>query len=94
MTKVVWTSNARESYLATLEFLLNHFDAEIAITFDEKVETLIQNIKLHKHFCPPSLKYKNLRRCTISKYSSLVYSVEKDYIAIIVFYDNRSEITF
>lgn len=90
--KISWTPNAKEAYLATLEYLYDNYKVEVALSLDLKLEALLSKIKLHKNLCPPSKHFNHLRRCVISKYNSLIYTVDKDNIIIIAFYDNRMEI--
>jgi plasmid stabilization system protein ParE len=85
---------ARETYLAVLDYLLTEWPLDVAIEFDEKVEALLERLQTFKNLCPPSEKQPHLRRCVVTKQTSLYYQVQGDVIEIVVFYDNRAEQTF
>ena len=88
---IIWSPQAEESYLKTLEFIVEKWGKKIALKFDKSVEELIHKIATHKHICPESLIIK-LRRCVISQQTSMVYQIiDRETIEIITFFDNRSD---
>ena len=71
---VIWSLQAEESYLKTLEFIVEKWGKKTAIKLDKSVEELISKIASHKHICPESALIK-LRRCVISQQTSMVYQI-------------------
>lgn len=94
MNNLLWTDLAQESYKKTLDIIFNRWSLDIALQWDEKVTTLLQKLNNHKKLCPPSKKYNGLRRCTITKYTSLIYRVKDDKIELISFFDTRDDHPF
>lgn len=89
--QVIWSPQAEESYLKTLEFIIDKWNKKAALKFDNSVEELISKIATHKHICPESA-ITNLRRCVISKQTSMVYQlIGINTIEILTFFDNRSK---
>lgn len=87
---VNWTDEAKASYKNVVNNILDDWNIEIATQLEEDVNVLIRNLEDYEHFCPPSKKDKNLRRCVISKQTSLLYEVNKTHIDLVAFFDNRT----
>jgi plasmid stabilization system protein ParE len=77
-----------------LDYLLSEWPLDVAIEFDEKVERLLERLQTFKKLCPPSEKQPDLRRCVVTKQTSMYYQIQGDVIEIVVFYDNRAEQLF
>ena len=92
--QIIWSPIAEETYLKILQDIRVKWSIKEAIAFDNKVEDLISKLKSFKDLCPPSGKHSNYRRCVISKQISVVYTVRKNIIELVTFYDNRSEHNF
>ncbi len=88
---IYWSPLAEETYLRTLSQILERWTIKEAIAFEAKVESLIKKLKIHKHLCPPSDKFKKLRRCVLSPQTSLAYQIKDNIIELVAFFDNRSE---
>lgn len=91
---IYWSPIAEESYLQTLSHIHQKWTVREANNFAKKVESLISKLKKFKHLCPRSNMHKNLRRCTITAQTSLVYRVKNEIIELVAFFDNRSESRF
>ncbi|MEI7596559.1 MAG: type II toxin-antitoxin system RelE/ParE family toxin [Bacteroidota bacterium] len=87
---VFWSPLAEKSYLETIEFILGKWTIKEADSFTEQVKDLIAKIQTFNNLCPPTSKFKYLRKCVVSFQTSLVYRIRKDNIEIIAFFDNRS----
>jgi len=87
---VNWTDEAKASYKKTIVFILDNWTVDVALRLEDDVNILINNLEEYQYFCPPSRKDKNLRRCVISKQTSLLYEVNKTHIDLISFFDNRT----
>lgn len=94
MQNIVWTDLAKESYLKTLDFIYEQWSLDVSIQWDSKVTSVLNKISKHKSLCPPSKKYKGLRRCAITEYTSLLYRIKDDKVELITFFDNRSDHLF
>ena len=94
MDNLLWTDTAQESYEQTLDVIFKRWSLDVAFDWDEKVSKLLKNLNNHKNLCPPSNKYRGLRRCVITEYTSLLYRVKGDKVELITFFDNRSADSF
>ncbi len=87
---IFWSPIAEETYLKTLTSILEKWTTKEAEDFEHKVESLLDKIKTQIRLCPPSDKYKNLRRRVITPQTSLVYQFIDNVIELVSFFDNRS----
>lgn len=88
--KIIWSPEAETSYQKTIDFILEQWPIEVAEKLETKVNELFQNLLENKHFCPPSIKNPKVRRCVVSKQTSIIYEVRKKSIEVLLFIDNRS----
>ncbi|MFW6275750.1 MAG: type II toxin-antitoxin system RelE/ParE family toxin [bacterium] len=88
---ISWSPLAEETYLKTLNQILDRWSVKEAEDFEAKVDSLIEKLKIQKRLCPPSDKQKSLRRCVIAPQTSLVYQIKENIIELVAFFDNRSE---
>ena len=86
---VTWSKRASKSYLKTLESILEKWTVKEGEAFMDEVDSYINNLSKNKMLCPPSKKI-NLRKCVVSKQTSLIYKVYGKKISIVVFIDNKS----
>ncbi len=94
MDNIHWTPEAQESYLQTLDIIFERHSLNASLKWDEKVSNLLKKLSDNKSLCPPSKKFRGLRRCTITPYTSLLYRVKEKQIELITFFDNRSDHPF
>jgi plasmid stabilization system protein ParE len=85
-----WTPKALESFEAIALQLVDRWSIETAISFDNKVEIAISQLKTNPKIFQVSKKSK-LRKCVIHKNVSLIYRINKNTVELIVFIDNRDE---
>lgn len=92
--KVTWSDDAKASYHQKIFELLQKWPVETAIRLENTVNSLIHDLEHHNHICPASKKDISIRRCVISKHSSIIYIIENNTIHIIGFIDNNSDHKF
>lgn len=90
MHKIVWTSAATDTFYEILEYLIDTWSVDIALKFEDKTRDLLKLLKQNQFLCPPSKINKHLRKCRITKQTSVVYQMVKDDIHLITFIDNRA----
>jgi hypothetical protein len=86
---LVWSDEARKTYDTTIDDLIDKWQIDIVLDFEEKTNTLLDHLKKYKKFCPPSKK-KKLRKCVIHKNTSLIYKIDKSNIELITLIIIRS----
>ena len=94
MYEIAWTPAALESYEQILDFILQHWSINQVMKLDQEIKDLESRLKKHPYLCPPSTEYPSLRRCIISKQTSLIHRVIGNTIQIIAVLDNRSKHPF
>ncbi len=88
--KVISSPTARITRLEAINLILTKWPIEVAIQFDNDVEALIEHIKSNNKLCPKS-KIQMVRKCVVSRQTSMVYQIYDDHIEIVTFVDNRSD---
>ncbi len=91
--KLVWSDEARNTYDNTIDDLIDKWEIDIVLDFQEKTNTLLDHLKNYKKFCPPSKK-KKLRKCVIHKNTSLIYKINKSNIELVTFIGNHTNHKF
>ena len=91
--KIVWSPRSEKQY----NFILNQIELEWTSTeaeaFNNKVLHYIEIISIHHKLFPISNK-TNLRKCVITKQTSMIYKINKSTIEIVDFIFNKSEHNF
>jgi len=92
--QIIWSPTAAETYFFILSNILNKWSIKEAEEFESKVNSLLEKLRVHHKLCPSSKSLKYLRRCVITRQTSLVYRINNNAIELVTFYDNRSELGF
>jgi plasmid stabilization system protein ParE len=88
--KIVWSVKANYTFYTTRDYLIQYRSNEISQKFINEVLRIIDLISKNPHLG----KYRTDLECneiSISKYISLYYIINIDYIHLIRFYDNRQK---
>ncbi|HLP55126.1 MAG TPA: hypothetical protein VK151_08860 [Fluviicola sp.] len=85
-----WTENASDTYIDTLENILDQWTVKEAESFENATDELLKQLSSNSKICPEIKKFK-LRRCVLSYQTSLVYRIVSKTIELIAFVDNRSD---
>ncbi len=94
MYQIFWSSEAKDTYSAIVQYAMDNFPLDVAIKMDEKVERLLTLLEQNKHLCPASRSFPNARKCVVTKHLSLIYRILGNDIELVVFFDNRSDHPF
>lgn len=87
---VDWTSKADRVYHSIILEIINEWGVDAASKFRKKVNSLISGLENNKHLCPKS-QIGKLRKCVISKQTSLIYEVKGNSITILTLIPNRTQ---
>jgi len=87
---IIWTDEAKNSYKIIIANILENWNIEIVLKLESEVDSLLNNLSNNKHLCPKSSQEKKLRRCVVSKQTSLLYEIKGSSIYLISFFDNRT----
>jgi len=72
-----------------LVYLENEWSAKAKNDFIRKLEKSFKQIQLHPHSFPVSEKVKGLRKCVVTKQTTVYYKYSDTVIHIITLFDNR-----
>ena len=89
--KIIWSPLAKTTYLKVLEYVLIKWNRKEVIKVEKLVNNKIKSLENNQFLCPASIKNKNIRRCVISKQTSLIYEVKNGNIELLLFIDNRMD---
>jgi plasmid stabilization system protein ParE len=86
MRQITWSDDAVADYHQAIDFLLLEWSEQVAITFIEEVEAVLDILKLQPELYPFSY-YPNVRRAVIRKQVTLYYTSDKEEIVLIRFWN-------
>ncbi len=86
---LIWSNQAKISYFYIIDDLLDRWNPSVAGDFENRTNSLLDELKKHTKFCPPS-KRKKLRKCVIHKNISLIYKINRPNIELVTFINNKT----
>lgn len=89
--KVRYSLRAKHEEIELLEYVLNRFGENTAKKVYNKIERVIAEITNMPDMYRSSKRRKGLRKCVLSKQTSIYYRVKDDYIEIVSFRANRKD---
>jgi plasmid stabilization system protein ParE len=93
MYSILWSATAHDTYISILEFLNEIWGIDKAYDFDAKTFQLLTSLSSFKNLCPPSKYNSTFRKCSLNKYTALVYRIDENskQIELTTFLDNRMD---
>jgi plasmid stabilization system protein ParE len=89
--KVKWTLLAAEEYEYSVDWLIKHWNENIAIQFVDAVENKIALLKKFPLLGNPSPAIPGCRKTLVLPYHILLYKAENETIKIIRLFDGRQD---
>lgn len=87
--EIVWSPSAEYDVLAIIDYLIENWGENVALKFVETLDNLILSIAENPHLFPVFQQSYIIRKCVISKQSTLYYRERGDYIDILRVFDSR-----
>ena len=87
--KVVISKTAEKKLENLFEYLIEKWSVKVKKDFVEKLDSSIEIIKNQPEIFPESKKGKGLRKCMITKQSTLYYRYNSKRINIVTLFDTR-----
>lgn len=87
--EVRYSTRAYLEYEQILDYVYKKFGADVAVKVDLHFEEVIDQIAVNPFLFPSSRKHKNIRRCVISKQTTLYYRFNGQHVELISFRGNR-----
>ena len=85
---IQWTKRAVESFENIVEYIEENWSEASAKKFVQKTNKLLEQIAENPEICQ-QVEGVNVKRCVITKQTSLYYRVFGEFIRLISFWDNR-----
>ncbi len=87
--KVIISKTAEKRLEKLFEYLIENWSLKVKIDFVKKLDNKIDLLKSHPNGFPKSIKEKGLRKCVITKQTTLFYKFDSERIYIITVFDTR-----
>jgi len=87
--KVVISKTAERKLQKLFDYLIAEWSAKVKSDFVEKLDSSIEVIRNQPEIFPESKKGKNLRKCVITKQTTLYYRFNSKQINIVTIFDTR-----
>ena len=89
--KVVISKTAEKKLAKLFEYLLENWSEKVKDEFIQKLDNNIGVIQTQPEIFPESKKGKKLRRCVITKQTTLYYRFNSKRINIVTIFDTRQD---
>ncbi|MBJ7882981.1 type II toxin-antitoxin system RelE/ParE family toxin [Gelidibacter salicanalis] len=87
--KVVVSKTAEKKLDKLFEYLITEWSVKVKTDFVEKLDSSIEIIKKQPEIFPESKKAKGLKKCVITKQTTLFYRYNSKRINIVMLFDTR-----
>jgi plasmid stabilization system protein ParE len=87
--KVIISKTAEKKLEKLFEYLIENWSLKVKKDFVKKLDGKIDLLKTHPSGFPESIKVKGLRKCVITKQTTLYYKFDSKRINIITIFDTR-----
>lgn len=92
MTRKVVISKIAEKKLESLfDYLIEEWSVEVKRKFVERLDSSIEIIKSRPEIFPESKKGNGLRKCVITKQTTLYYRFNSQQINVVTIFDTRQD---
>lgn len=86
--QIKYSRRAGNEYKQLLEYIIKNFGMAKAIMIDSIFEKILYQISANPFMYPLFHRKRNIRRCVISKQTTLYYRISGDYIELVSFRGN------
>lgn len=86
-----YSLRARQEEIELLEYIVREFGEKKAKEVFERIEKLLDQISKTPEMYRASSKRKNLRKCFLSKQTSIYYRVHNEHLEIVSFRGNQKD---
>jgi plasmid stabilization system protein ParE len=87
--KVIISKTAEKKLSSLFEYLLDNWSEKVKYNFIKKLDHNLDLIKLNPKTFPESQKDPGLRKCVITKQTTLYYRFDSRQIKILTIFDSR-----
>ncbi len=90
--KIIFSNLAVFKLEKLSKYLVEEFSVNSKNKFIKKLNSRITTLQKNPELYPASLIDQKLRKCVVTKHSSLLYEIHEDHIFILNLIDNRQDI--
>lgn len=87
--KIIWSDEALNNLRDIIDYLEIRWSKKELKKFSKLLDKKLESIKIRPQLYPQSNKSKGLRRCVLSKQTTIYYRLNEFEIRIISLFDNR-----
>lgn len=87
--KVVLSNTAQRKLDKLIIYLIEEWSLKIKNEFISKLDNVVEQIKNNPELFPKSNKGNNVRKCVVTKHTTLFYKFDSNQIYILTIFDNR-----
>ena len=91
MRKIIITDKAKINIINIFDYLELKWNLKVKTKFAFKLNEMIKLIKINPDIFIISEKNKRLRKCVVTKQSTLYYSFDSNQIIIVSLFDTRQD---
>ncbi len=85
---IIWSPTAKQEFSNLLEYVESAFGLDAAVKVLDQTDLVLNGIAAFPEMFPKST-FKNVRKASISKHTSLIYRVTSSEVHLLYFWDNR-----
>jgi plasmid stabilization system protein ParE len=89
MHQIIWSPRSRQDYIELMEYLIDKWGLQSAKKVNAHLMAQLDRISQKPELYQRSGKHQDIRRCVLSRQTSLYYRVQGDRIELITLIDNR-----
>ena len=89
--KIIWSPASVNDFENILEYLSKEWDVSVANRFLDIIDSLLLHISINPRQYPAIHKNPTIRKCVVTKHSTLFYREKKDHIDLLRIYDTRQD---
>lgn len=86
---IIWSPRSRRDYFQLLDYLLNTWGPMSVKKFNTRFNKVLNQITAYPDLYPATKKISNIRRCVLSKQTTLYYRVKNHDVELVTLFDNR-----
>ncbi|MCB0801982.1 MAG: type II toxin-antitoxin system RelE/ParE family toxin [Flavobacteriales bacterium] len=87
--KIRWTTEANRNLIDIEEYLINKWSEKVAKSFFKKLDSRLEIISRRPLVFPATQHSQHLRRCVLTKQTTIYYLVKSKYVEVISIFDTR-----
>ena len=84
-----YSKRAEKEYFELLDYIVADFGAKIAAQVDKEISRTLNQILINPDQFPESKERKGIRRCVLSKQTTIYYRVKQAHVEVVTFWLNR-----